>query len=158
MSGFHASAVVYGELGILIRGASGAGKSRLAANLVEIAAERGIYSALIGDDRLHLEILNERLIARGARAIHGLIETRGYGLRRLGAVGHARIDIAIDLLASRETVARMPAEGENHADILGHVLPRIAFAPTLAGRELAYRATVLISDLMTLPAKNANFA
>ncbi|NLH83759.1 MAG: serine kinase, partial [Phyllobacteriaceae bacterium] len=48
----HASAVLYEGRGVLVRGASGAGKSRLVFDLVDEAATRGLDAALVADDRV----------------------------------------------------------------------------------------------------------
>lgn len=48
----HGTAAVVGEAGVLIRGASGAGKSSLALALVDAAAARGLFARLVGDDRI----------------------------------------------------------------------------------------------------------
>jgi HPr kinase/phosphorylase len=79
----HATAVVIGEVGILIRGASGSGKSALALSLLALARERGASARLVGDDWIELETVAERLIGRGKPAMAGRIEHRGAG------VGHA---------------------------------------------------------------------
>ena len=52
----HASAVLVGARAVLIRGSSGAGKSRLALELIE-AARNGamLFAKLVGDDRIHLK-------------------------------------------------------------------------------------------------------
>ena len=62
----HATAVVYGEFGVLILGPSGSGKSALALALMARASSQGAFSALIGDDRIFVSKAHGRLIARGA--------------------------------------------------------------------------------------------
>ena len=47
----HATALVVGESGVLLRGPSGAGKSSLALALIWAARERAVFAALIADDR-----------------------------------------------------------------------------------------------------------
>ena len=51
-TGIHATAVVYGESGVLILGPSGSGKSALALALLARARDSGLFGALIGDDRV----------------------------------------------------------------------------------------------------------
>ncbi len=48
----HATALIVGDAGVLIRGRSGAGKSRLAEELVEAAQARGWFGRLVADDRV----------------------------------------------------------------------------------------------------------
>ena len=59
----HASAVLAGARAVLIRGAPGAGKSRLALALIQ-AAQTGLlpFARLVGDDRVHLEAHHGRLL------------------------------------------------------------------------------------------------
>ena len=81
----HGAAVAVGEAGVLIRGVSGAGKSSLALALVEAAVARGMFARLVADDRVLLEVLNGRLLARPHPAIAGRVERRGQGI---GLVDH----------------------------------------------------------------------
>ena len=76
----HATCVVIGEAGILIRGASGAGKSSLARALLAGAALAGRFGRLVGDDRVEIAALNGRLVARPVKPIEGRLEVRGVGI------------------------------------------------------------------------------
>lgn len=75
----HATVVVAGTSGLLITGRSGAGKSVLAAHLVETLRVHGDFGALVSDDRVWLEARGARLLAEAPDAIAGLVELRGYG-------------------------------------------------------------------------------
>jgi HPr kinase/phosphorylase len=123
----HASAVVVGDKGVLITGPSGAGKSTLARHLIDYALLRGRFAALVGDDRIAIEAINGRILARGHAKIAGLLEIRGSGLAATKFVPHA----LIDLLVSSETVikTRLPDEGERWDTLLGVRLPRIETRP-----------------------------
>ncbi len=98
----HASAVTLGEAGILIRGASGSGKSRLALALTAAARAAGAFSRLVGDDRVRLESRNGRLIARGHPAILGRIEQRGLGVREAPFIPAAVVRLVVDLVPPSE--------------------------------------------------------
>ena len=65
----HACALVIGETGVLIRGASGAGKSSLVLALLEAAAAKGLFARLVADDRVALRASETRIFHRfgGAR-------------------------------------------------------------------------------------------
>lgn len=97
-SSIHASCVQVGEAGVLIRGASGAGKSRLAFALV-LAGGAGMVppARLVADDRVLLERRGTRVFARAPGSLAGLIEIRGAGIRRLPYVKEAAIDLVVDL-------------------------------------------------------------
>ena len=125
-SSVHASAVLAGARAVLIRGPAGSGKSQLALALIQ-AAETGLlrFARLVGDDRVHLEACNGRLLVRPADALAGLIEVRGLGIRRLDHEPHAVVGLIVDLAA--RDAERMPGPGE--ATICGIPLPRLAIAP-----------------------------
>jgi serine kinase of HPr protein (carbohydrate metabolism regulator) len=76
----HASAVALGESGVMIRGASGDGKSSLALALVEAWDRRGDFACLVGDDRVVVRILNGRALVSPHEKLPGLAEWRGIGL------------------------------------------------------------------------------
>ena len=67
----HASAVLVGERGVLMRGVSGTGKSLMALAIVERVRRGGGFAALVADDRVWLEVASDRLIARGAPNLAG---------------------------------------------------------------------------------------
>ena len=51
-TGIHATAIVYGEMGVLILGPSGSGKSALALALLARAHDAAAFGAIVGDDRV----------------------------------------------------------------------------------------------------------
>jgi HPr kinase/phosphorylase len=118
----HASAVLVGERAVLIRGPSGAGKSRLAFDLI-LAGRAGQIPAalLVGDDRVILEARQNRLLVRPARALAGLIEIHGLGVRGCDFAAEAAVGLVVDLCA--EDAERLP--------------PPEALRVTLAGVELS---------------------
>ncbi len=121
----HGSAVLTGARAILIRGPSGSGKSWLALALIEAAAEgRFPFARLVGDDRVTIEAAHSRLLVRPAKALEGLIEVRGLGLRRLEYEPLAVLGMVIDLQAADS--ARLPAPESRLAELEGVTLPRLA--------------------------------
>jgi len=122
----HASAVLAGARAVLIRGAAGAGKSRLALALIA-AAQTGVlrFARLVGDDRVHLEPRHGRLLVRPAPALAGMIEVRGIGIKRLGHEAVAVVGLVVDLAAG--DAERLPGDGNTVID--GIALPRLAIAP-----------------------------
>lgn len=121
----HATAVVIGEIGLLIRGASGAGKTSLAFALVEAARRSGIYAAFIADDRVALCCANGRLVARCPETILGLAERRGHGIEEVDHVPAAVIRLVADLVAA-EAVTRLPEIADGETEIEGVKLRRQA--------------------------------
>lgn len=123
----HATAVVVGEAGILIRGRSGCGKSALALALVELARERGLFGRLIGDDRVIIQSCGGRALLSGAPQVASLIERRGYGLESQAFERTAVARLVVDLLEESAKAARMP-EVADEITTLGAVrLRRLVF-------------------------------
>ncbi|WP_213739276.1 HPr kinase/phosphatase C-terminal domain-containing protein [Bradyrhizobium sp. dw_411] len=140
----HASAVLVGNCAVLIRGPSGAGKSRLAFDLILAGRAGQIAPAvLIGDDRVHLETRQDRIIVRPARELAGLIEIRGLGIRRCDFAEQAIVGLVVDLNAA--DAERLPPPEALVTRLHGVNLPRI---PVEAG----YSALPLIvAELTTTP-------
>lgn len=107
----HGTALRWLEHGILLLGASGAGKSDLALRLIDHGAE------LVADDLVRIEASGGRLIAR-AQAAPGLIELRGQGIFRLPALAETVLDLALELGPASD---RLPALGR--LTIAGLALP-----------------------------------
>ena len=121
----HASAVLAGTRAVLIRGAAGSGKSRLALALVGASATGMLrFARLVGDDRVHIEPCHGRLLVRPAPSLAGLIEVRGVGIRRLDYEPAAIVGLLVDLGA--KDAQRLPQPGETVIE--GVNLPRLAVA------------------------------
>jgi serine kinase of HPr protein (carbohydrate metabolism regulator) len=128
----HASAVKVGSRAVLIRGPSGAGKSRLAFDLIMAGRSGLVESAvLVGDDRVHLATVGDEIEVRPSRALAGLIEVRGLGIRRCDFVEHATVGLVVDLDA--DDAERLPPPESLKTAIFGVEIPRIpvsrAFSP-----------------------------
>lgn len=97
----HATAVVAGDRGILIRGPSGWGKSRLALDLI-LAGQAGQIppTLLVGDDRVRLTVNGTRLIVAGVPELAGKIEIRGLGIRSVDFAEQAPVAVVVDLDAA----------------------------------------------------------
>ncbi|WP_212523721.1 HPr kinase/phosphatase C-terminal domain-containing protein [Actibacterium sp. MT2.3-13A] len=100
----HASCVALSGRGVLILGASGAGKSALALELMARGA------ALVADDRTCLRAGPGGLVASAPASIAGLIEARGVGILRADAVPQAEVVLAVDL--DRVEAERLPPPRE----------------------------------------------
>jgi HPr kinase/phosphorylase len=138
----HASAVLIGARAVLIRGPSGAGKSRLALALIESARTGTLpFARLVGDDRVHVEPANGRLLVRPAEVLAGLIEVRGVGIRRLDHEPAAVVGLVVDLAAA--DAERLPETQGQHAVIAGISLPRLAIA---AGAEALPAVLALLTS------------
>ena len=125
----HATALVVGESGVLLRGPSGAGKSSLALALIWAAGERAGFAALIADDRAFVSAFGGRLIARGAPEFAGKIERRCEGVIAIAAEPAAVIRLVVDLAGRGQAPPRLPDDGALAAEILGIRLPRVPLDP-----------------------------
>lgn len=113
----HATAVVIGGNGVLIRGPSGAGKSSLAMALV------GRGARLVADDRATLSACNGRLLASAPQTIAGRIELRGRGVLQVPHEQSAVIRLVVDIVTEAD-LDRMPDVPQLTATLLGVELPR----------------------------------
>jgi serine kinase of HPr protein (carbohydrate metabolism regulator) len=115
----HATAVLTGATALLIRGEPGSGKSRLALRLIQTLP----FARLVGDDRVHLEARNGRLLARPADTLAGLLEVRGLGVQKVPYETLAVIGQVLDFEPAAE---RLPEPDEQKTVISRVTLPRIA--------------------------------
>lgn len=122
----HATALVLGERGVLLRGPSGAGKSALALALIAHFEARGDFARLVGDDRVHVEALDGRLVARPHPAIAGLVEARGLGLSPAPSEPACVLHAIVDLSPRGEAPPRYPCEEEKTAELHEIALLRLA--------------------------------
>jgi HPr kinase/phosphorylase len=134
-STIHASAVLVGPKAVLIRGRAGSGKSRLAWDLMEAAAQGALpFARLVADDRAHIEAHAGRLLVRPAEKLAGLLEVRGLGIRRMPYEPVAVAGLVVDLAA--EDAARLPEPEATRTAIDGVNLPRLAVAAGIAALPL----------------------
>lgn len=138
----HASAVVVGEAGILIRGPSGAGKSSLALALISLAQQRGCFARLIADDRTQIAVRAGRLLAAPVPPIEGLVERRGLGLTPEPHLAAAVLRLVIDCGTEPE---RMPEPEALVETIAAITLPRLALLPRPGDERLILTALALFA-------------
>ncbi len=112
----HATALVIGECGILIRGKSGAGKSSLALSMISEAKNSHLFARLVSDDRVRLFATHSHLIALVHPSIEGLIEVRQIGIINLDYEKSCVVRLVIDL---EDNPPRMIAIEDETVEILG---------------------------------------
>lgn len=136
----HASCVCVAGRGVLIRGASGTGKSHLAFALL-LAGRAGLAGPvqLVADDRVVLTRRDGRLFAAAPHILAGLIEVRGAGLRRMSFLPEAAIDLVVDLGAA--DAARLPEPAVRRAIIEGVEIERL---PVFAGGDPVHQVLALL--------------
>jgi HPr kinase/phosphorylase len=132
----HASAVVVGESGIIIRGTSGAGKSSLALGLITAAERAGRFARLVGDDRIELRRRGGRLIARGHPLVSGMVERRGQGILHMEYETAVVARLVVDILAPGEAT-RFPEEAKDCVTLCGVGLPLLSLLKDAAAYDSA---------------------
>jgi HPr kinase/phosphorylase len=113
----HATCVVIGEVGVLIRGAPGSGKSRLARELVALARLQGRFARLVSDDRTRLSARHGRVVAEAVAATAGRIEAWGVGILEVPHESRAVVRLVVEL--STEEPTRFPEPEDDVATLCG---------------------------------------
>ncbi len=125
----HASCVQLDGAGVIVRGASGSGKSDLCLRLIDAGG------LLVGDDQVLIERGDDggTLFASAPAGLAGLIEARGVGILRLPHVaGRSPVRLVVDLCPP-DRVVRLPEPGGDAlCELLGVSLPRLGLDPFAA--------------------------
>jgi len=116
----HGTALVLGDRGVLVLGASGSGKSVLALALISRFREAGRLACLVSDDQVLVGVRAGRLVCRAPEAIRGLVEVHGVGPRAFAVQPEAVIDLAVRLVPPN-TTQRLPED--EFEDVAGCRLP-----------------------------------
>src|SRR3982751_2311103 len=103
----HATGLVLGTTGLILRGPSGAGKSLLALELMDEWESRGLPAKIVSDDRIDVEASAKGLVMHAPKAIEGLVELRGRGIVSRPFVERAPLHLVVDLV---DTLERMVEE------------------------------------------------
>lgn len=125
----HATAVAVGGHCVLLRGASGAGKSDVAMRLLaqppDALSAFGLVPAgpirLVADDQVMLARDGAAIYATAPKTIKGRLEVRGIGIVAVPVAERAEVALVVDLVA-RDDVPRLPDESLQ-ASVLGQAIP-----------------------------------
>jgi len=117
----HASAVLVGEQGVLIRGGPGSGKSSLVLRLLDLDPAT---TWLVADDRLSLAVHHGRLVAAVPETIAGKLEIRGQGIVERPHVSPVVVRLVVDLRPAADC-PRLPEDHQTIASIDGVAIPRL---------------------------------
>jgi len=139
----HATAVAIEGNSVLLRGPPGAGKSDLALRLIDGGAQ------LVADDQAELQLAATRILVRSPTTIAGLLEVRGIGIVRVGALAEAPLALLVDLV-SPEEVERLPEP--RLEEVLGLAIPLITLAAFEASAAAKIRIAVREFSALRLPA------
>jgi serine kinase of HPr protein (carbohydrate metabolism regulator) len=120
-SNIHATGLVLGTTGVILRGPSGAGKSLLAIELIDEWELRGQEARLVSDDRIDIEATRSGLVMYAPKAIEGLIELRGRGIVSRPFVAKAPLHLVVDMV---DTLERMVEEDALVTELDGVLIAR----------------------------------
>lgn len=112
----HASCVAINGQGVLLVGASGAGKSDLALRLIDRGAQ------LVADDQVAIIQSDRKLEASVPEAIGGMLEVRGLGIFQFNYSKKITLSLVVALDISGD-IERLPAP--ETVQYLGVTLPQI---------------------------------
>ena len=112
---FHSTSVVIEDLGILIRGQSGSGKSDLALRLIDSGA------TLISDDLTICKKIGDYLYLYPHSKTKGLLEVREIGIMTVPYVENIKLNLVVELV--EEKFERIPRV--MNCSILGLKFPKI---------------------------------
>ena len=147
----HATAVALSfqgqdaPFGVLVEGPSGAGKTSLLFELMELAAT-GAYglnqAQLVADDQTILAQEGGKIVAHAPATIEGFAELRGLGIIKLDFLESCPIRLRVIL---QEKAERVPQEESLSSRILGCELPTLPLAKDAArARIITLAAQVLL--------------
>lgn len=139
----HATGLVLGSTGIMLRGPSGSGKSLLTLSLIETWETRGLRARLVADDRLDLVAGRGVLTMHAPPTIAGLIELRGRGIVSRPHVDRARVHLVVDFVPKLD---RMVEEEDLSTEVFGVSLPRCP-VPKFGVAELGHQQLLVIEAL-----------
>ena len=134
----HATGLVLGGTGLILRGISGAGKSLLALELIDEWEARGLPAKLVSDDRIDIEATGKGLVMHAPKAIEGLIELRGRGIVSRPFVSKAALHLVVGVVDAYE---RMIEEDELVTELEGM---RLARCPVPRAGKVDSRHQVLL--------------
>jgi len=132
----HGTSVDIAGAGILLRGASGAGKSDLALRLIDGGAR------LVADDQVEISLEDGIPRMRPPAAIAGMMEVRGFGLVRLDHCPDSPCVLVIDLVAA-QAVDRMPEASTT--PLLGQDIPLLMLYPWEVSAPAKVRLAVQVA-------------
>ncbi len=116
----HGTGIFIDGKGVLIKGASGSGKSDLALRLMGHGGE------LIGDDYVEVSRMGQdQVVMQAPETIAGKIEVRNVGILNVPFRHMARIDLVVELVLDVASLERLPPQKVTRLD--GAEIPCLDF-------------------------------
>ena len=143
----HATGLVLGQHGLILRGPSGAGKSLLALQLLAQFEAQGARAMLVSDDRVDIVRRGAGLVMHAPANIAGLIELRGRGIVQRPHLASAPLHLVVDLV---EALERMVEEEALSIELEGVRLAR-APVPRRGVVDPSHQLLLVMEALRELP-------
>src|SRR5438034_3654427 len=139
----HGTCLAVGEVGVLLLGPPGSGKSDLALRLIDqpglgISGEIK-RTRLVADDQVVVRRKDEVLVASAPLVIAGKFEIRGLGLVAVTHAGDAMLGLAVRLTPLAD-IERLPDLSVSRYEMLGGAIPLVQVDPNQASAPARVRA------------------
>lgn len=143
----HATAIAVGQRAVIIRGASGSGKSDLALRCLALPASQLIASParLVSDDQVLVTRDGLSLTVTAPQNLLGRLEVRGLGILEADPVQDAKVVLVVDLV-EKKLIERYPDPWPTF-DILGLTVPRLAISAFESSAPLKLLAALAMPSL-----------
>ena len=146
MNNIHGTCVGFDRFGILLRGASGSGKSSLALRLIDAegfgSGQRKLRARLVADDQVMLQNKGSALVASPPASLAGKLEIRGLGIVKLDYLKVVELRLVVDLV-SYKSIPRLPNPVDAQVELMSVMLPRLALDAHGADAAAKLRAAVV---------------
>ncbi len=152
----HATALIIGECGLLIRGKSGSGKSALARTLLAQSRDQGSFSCLIGDDIVRVSQAGGLIVARPHPEIAGRMEVRGLGILNFEYEPAAVLRCVVDLenmTTGGGNLPRIPEKSHKYTQFGEVFLPRLQLPASCSAADNAEVTLLFLEDILHPAAK-----
>jgi HPr kinase/phosphorylase len=115
LQNIHATSIALDGEAVLIKGATGSGKSSVALELIALGAR------LIADDQTAMSLIDRRVYLSAPRSLPGGLEVRGVGIVGAPICEKAELKLVVDL--SKLEKNRLPNPLDKTINILGYPYP-----------------------------------
>jgi HPr kinase/phosphorylase len=139
----HATCIAVGDMGVLLMGKPGSGKSDLALRMIDMpgfgTGSDVLLSRLVSDDQVVLTRETQLLVARAPDTLKGRIEIRGLGIVPVPAVDQIQVRLVVNLV-KEDDIERLPDPAFSDCAFLGVRIPAITLYPFAASAPAQLRA------------------
>ena len=141
----HGSCLAVGDMGVLLLGEPGSGKSDLTLRMIDQPGTglsgnmKSVF--LVADDQVVVRFGEGRLWASAPAILAGRMEIRGLGLVTLAHRAEVPLVLAVRLTAV-ESIERLPELEKSYFEVLGKRLPMILIDPASASAPARIRAVL----------------